>query len=48
MSRFKTDDHSKYNVQEWIKNLNSEQDLRRVLSELRARLRDHVEFLKSY
>ena len=48
MSRFKTDDRSKYNVQEWVKNLNSEKDLRKVLLELRTRLRDHIKFLKSH
>jgi hypothetical protein len=48
MSRFKTDDRSKYSVSEWVKNLNSEKDLRRVLMELKSRLRDHMEFLKSY
>lgn len=48
MSRFKTDDRSKYSVSEWVRNLNSEKDLRTVLLELRTRLRGHVEFLKSY
>lgn len=48
MSKFQTDDRSKYSVKDWMKNLNNENDLRRVLVELRNKLAEHIEFLKSY
>lgn len=48
MSKFDTDDRSKYSVKDWMKNLNNEHDLRRVLIDLRNKLRHHVDFLKSY
>ena len=48
MSRFDTDDRSKYSVKDWMKNLNNENDLRRVLIDLRNKLRSHMEFLQSY
>lgn len=48
MSRFETDDRSKYSVKDWMKNLNNETDLRRVLIDLRKKLRQHTDFLQSY
>lgn len=38
---------SKYSVKSWMHNLNNEGDLRRVLTELRTRLKEYIRFLRS-